>query len=186
MFGIVLGSNCVSFWIAELLWTTVHQLHKWKVATTVQPHHVHSGTRRISTRGNRVELHWLWPGSAALYWSDRKTSEWFMHPFSWVATEWLCYTKLQQLLCCNWCGYKCDKWKTQSSNERTVNTKSGLWRTRSNTRGAKSPLLLSAWMAMGKTSGMLFTYMGVYSVECASKQLLLKLYPEHTQMLLNF
>lgn len=50
---------CLFVSLAEFFRTIVHQLHKRKITTTIQSHNVHIGTRRISARRYRMEIHRL-------------------------------------------------------------------------------------------------------------------------------
>jgi len=34
----------ILYFVAELFWTNLYQLHQWEVTATVQPHHVYTGT----------------------------------------------------------------------------------------------------------------------------------------------
>lgn len=56
----------------QQLRATLHQLHQRKASTILQSPHVHSRTRRIHARRNRVDIHWLWHGSSTNDWSDRE------------------------------------------------------------------------------------------------------------------
>lgn len=63
--------------LAEFFRTIMHKLHEWKIATTLQPYHVHPWTRRVQTRRSRVEVHRFWPRPSTHNWPYRKSKHHF-------------------------------------------------------------------------------------------------------------